>query len=178
MSWRTDRWPRGTACLGGSSTTRAVARAVARTAALRNLVIRDTITLGEEVAHYGPGSGPPTTAFGQPWRGALRPLTALGRPPARTSAGGLSPVDDIGSRGELEADRCRLRGWPCAASQPHRRSACAHSTSVSRGPPSQRRSGGWRKATPRALHWTAFQAIGLRAQVRLEPSRGRPAAFP
>jgi hypothetical protein len=37
------------------------------------------------------------------------------------------------------------------------------------GPPSQRRSGGWRKATPRALRWTAFEAMGLRAQ-------GRPAA--
>jgi hypothetical protein len=33
---------------------------------MQALVIYDTITLGEEVAHYGPGSGPPTTAFGQP----------------------------------------------------------------------------------------------------------------
>ena len=36
------------------------------TAAPCDLVIRDTIPLGEEVAHYGFGSGPHTTALGQP----------------------------------------------------------------------------------------------------------------
>jgi len=35
-------------------------------ATMRALVIYDTITLGEEVAHYGPGLGPPSAAFGQP----------------------------------------------------------------------------------------------------------------
>jgi len=36
------------------------------TSAPCDLVIRDTIPLGEEVAHYGFGSGPHTTALGQP----------------------------------------------------------------------------------------------------------------
>ena len=56
-----------------------------------DFVIGDTIPPGDEVAHYGLGSARPLRLLDGPDGALCVRHTALGRLPARTSAGGLSP---------------------------------------------------------------------------------------